>query len=168
MPVVMIRIDDRLIHGQIVEGWLKPIRANRIVVVSDDVAHDKMQQILLGMAVPATIKVTSYSVDEAARMLRGDDDPFCEDRVLLLFSRPDAVFRLLKQGVAMTSVNVGGMHYSQGKRQILRNLSVDEDDITALRELHKSGIELEGRVLPSDERVNIIEALERELKRENP
>ena len=54
MPIELVRIDDRLVHGQIVQGWLKVIDINKIVVVSDAVANDRMQQMLLAMAVPSS------------------------------------------------------------------------------------------------------------------
>jgi PTS system mannose-specific IIB component len=160
MAIVLVRIDDRLIHGQVVEGWLKIINANHIVVISDEVARDKMQQILLSMAVPSNISVTNVSVDEGARKIR--EAAFDGDRVLLLLSRPRDVLRLIDCGVKLSSVNVGGMHFTQGKKQLLRNLSVDETDVQAFVEIAKHGVELEGRVLPSDDRVNVAEIIARE------
>lgn len=162
MPIILVRIDDRLIHGQIVEGWLKNIRVNHIVVVSDEVAGDKMQQVLLGMSVPNTVKVTSFSIAEAAEKIKSGS--FNKDRAMLLFSSPQDVLRLINCGIKLSSVNVGGMHYAQGKKQVLRNLSVNESDVQSLREIGRQGIELEGRVLPLDERVDIIEVLDREIK----
>lgn len=159
MPIILTRIDDRLIHGQVVEGWLKVIRVDHIAVVSDQVARDKVQQALLGMAVPCNIKVTNLPVDDAAQKIK--DAFFEKDRVLLLLSRPQDVLRLLQAGVKLASVNVGGMHYAQGKRQILRNLCVDDGDLDALRQISKLGVELEGRVLPSDDRINIMDVLKR-------
>src|SRR3989339_648619 len=162
MSIILVRIDDRLIHGQIVEGWLKPINANHILVISDDVARDRMQQILLGMAVPIGVKFTSLSVDEGAKKI--NDEFFAKDRVLLLVPGPEPLLRLLRQGVKFESVNVGGMHYGPGKKQILRTLCVDKDDIDTLMEIRSMGIELEGRVLPDDERMDITDVLKREMQ----
>jgi PTS system mannose-specific IIB component len=165
MEIVLVRVDDRLIHGQVVEGWLKTIGINHIVVISDAVAADKMQQILLSMAVPRNINVTNFSVEEGASKLKGEG--FGKERLLLLLSNPTDVLRLLKLGLKLTSVNVGGMHFAQGKRQILRNVSVDEQDVKAFREIAAMGVPLEGRVLPSDEMVNVIDVINRELKKED-
>jgi len=164
MEIVLTRIDDRLIHGQVVEGWLKSIGVSHIVVISDEVAADKMQQILLSMAVPRNVKVSNYSVKEGAQKLL--ELQSAKDRVMLLLSRPADVLRLIDYGVKLTSVNVGGMHYSQGKRQVLRNVSVDENDVKALREISSRGIALEGRVLPPDDMVNVMEVIDGELKKE--
>jgi mannose/fructose/sorbose-specific phosphotransferase system IIB component len=162
MPVVLCRIDDRLIHGQVVEGWLRIINADSIVIVSDEVAKDEMQQALLSLAVPRNIKVSSFSVEEAAKKLT--EGFFQKDRLLLLFSNPQDVLRFIKSGGKITSVNVGGMHYVSGKKQILRTLSVDDKDLSSLKEISSMGIELEGRVLPDDERINVIEVIEGKRK----
>jgi mannose/fructose/sorbose-specific phosphotransferase system IIB component len=163
MPIVLTRIDDRLIHGQVVEGWVKAINVNHIIVISDEVANDKMQQALLSMAVPNTITVTVLSIDAAVTAL--NDGLFPKDNLLLLLSTPADVVRLLQQGVSLTSVNLGGMHYAQGKTQLLRNLSVNEADLDALFAISAKGIELEGRILPRDERIDVIDILRKKFNR---
>ncbi|MGA2090002.1 MAG: PTS sugar transporter subunit IIB [Endomicrobiales bacterium] len=163
MPIILTRIDDRLIHGQVVEGWVKAISINHIIVISDEVANDKMQQALLSMAVPNTINVTVLSIDAAVTALKST--LYAKDNLLLLLSKPADVVRLLDQGVALTSVNLGGMHYAQGKTQLLRNLSVNDADLDALFAISAKGVELEGRILPRDERVNVIEILRKKFNR---
>jgi mannose/fructose/sorbose-specific phosphotransferase system IIB component len=165
MDIVLVRIDDRLIHGQVVEGWLKAIGANHIVVLSDEVAADKMQQILLSMAVPRNIKVTNFAVEEGAKKLQ-EAGFGGKERILLLLSRPADVLRLLNYGMKLASVNVGGMHFSQGKKQILRNVSVDEGDLKSLKAIADLGVTLEGRVLPADEMINVSEVVNNEIKKE--
>jgi mannose/fructose/sorbose-specific phosphotransferase system IIB component len=163
MPIVLTRIDDRLIHGQVVEGWIKAINVNHIIVISDEVANDKMQQALLSMAVPSTITVTVLSIDAAVKAFLGTE--YAKDNLLLLLSNPVDVVRLLDQGIAITSVNLGGMHYAQGKTQLLRNLSVNEADLDALFAISAKGVELEGRILPRDERVNVMDILRKKFNR---
>lgn len=163
MSIMLTRIDDRLIHGQVVEGWVKAINVNHIVVISDEVANDKMQQALLGMAVPSTITVTVLSVDGAATALKGSQ--FGKDNLLLLLSNPADTLRLLQKGIALTSINLGGMHYAQGKTQLLRNLSVNEADLEALFAIGAKGIEVEGRILPRDERIDVIDILRKKFNR---
>lgn len=163
MPIVLTRIDDRLIHGQVVEGWLKAIQANHIVVISDEVARDKMQQALLSMAVPSTISVSVLSIDGGAEKLKSGG--FGKDNLLILLSTPADAVRLVDLGVVLTTVNLGGMHYADGKTQVLRNLSVNEADIDALLAIGARGIELEGRILPRDERINVIDVLKKKFNR---
>ena len=157
MPIVLTRIDDRLIHGQVVEGWLKKIRVTHIMVVSDEAARDEMQKTLLGMAAPSNVRVSTLSVDEAASEIKSN--MFGKDFLLILFSNPKDVLRFLNCGVKLDSVNVGGMHFSYGKKQLLRNLSVDDADISSLEEISKLGVELEGRILPDDARVDVMDVI---------
>lgn len=164
MPIVLVRIDDRLVHGQIVEGWVKIIRANHIVVVSDEVARDKMQQALFSIAVPASIKVSTFAVEEAARKIK--ENALGADRLLVLFSNPQDIVRFIGFGVTLPSVNIGGMHFTPGKRQVFRTLSVDDKDIAAFAELIKLNVELEGRILPDDERIDITGIIQKEIERD--
>jgi PTS system mannose-specific IIB component len=162
MPIELVRIDDRLVHGQIVQGWLKVIQINKIVVVSDAVAADQMQQMLLMMAVPSSVELEIKTVEDASKdALSGKYD---KPKTMLLFTNPSDVLRMIERKVDLKSVNVGGMHFTSGKRQLLCNLSVDEQDIEALINIHRKGIEIEGRVLPADDRVDVSQVIERECR----
>ena len=160
MGIVLTRIDDRLIHGQVVEGWLKNINIDHIAIISNEVAADKMQQVLFSIAVPKSIKVSSLGVAEA--VVKASEGYFDKNNFLLLLSTPQDVLKLVEGGLKINSVNVGGMHYTPGKKQILKALSVDESDIAALMAIHKAGVKLEGRVLPGDEMIDIVEVIAKE------
>ena len=153
MAIVLTRIDDRLIHGQVVEGWLKKIRITHIIVVSDEIVRDQMQKTLIGMAAPSNVRVSAFSIEDAASRIKSDE--FKKDFLLLLFSNPQDTLRFINSGVKLKSVNVGGMHYSAGKKQLLPNLSVDKADIGAFDEMHRLGVELEARILPDDARIDV-------------
>lgn len=157
MGVLLIRIDDRLVHGQVVAGWVKAIKANHIMVVNDKVAGDTMQKVLLGMAVPSNLKLSVLAIAEAAEKLKTDISE--ENRLMVLLNSPTDALELVKRGVPVKSINVGGIHFCEGKKQILKAVCVDMIDIQALYELDRYGIELEGRVVPTDERINIMESV---------
>lgn len=159
MAVVLVRIDDRLVHGQVVEGWLKAIRATAIIVASDQVAADETQTALYFLAVPQGIKLRCLSLEDAAQSW--SDPAWKKERVLVLVSTPQDVVTLVEKGAQMESVNVGGMHYREGRVQILKAVSVDEKDVAALKSLLKRGILLEARPLPLDEPVELKSYLER-------
>jgi mannose/fructose/sorbose-specific phosphotransferase system IIB component len=163
MPIVLARIDDRLIHGQVVEGWLKKIRVTHILVVSDEAAQDEMQKTLLGMAAPSNAKVSTLSVNDAVSEIKSNI--FNKDFLLILFSNPGDALKFLNLGVKLDSINVGGMHYSSGKKQILKNLSVDNSDINAFESIAKLGVELEGRILPDDAKIDVMSILREELSK---
>lgn len=157
MPLVLVRIDDRLIHGQVVEGWLRTIHANHIIVANDEVAGDEMQCALLSLATPNNVKLSVLNIEQTAKQIL--DNTMKDDRVLLLFSNPVDVLRLVEKGVELESINVGGLHFYEGKTQVSKALCVDNKDIQALLSLGKKGIKLEARIVPTDERIDVLEML---------
>ncbi|MDD5131963.1 MAG: PTS sugar transporter subunit IIB [bacterium] len=157
MGIVLVRIDDRLIHGQVVAGWVKAIKANHIMVVNDKVARDQMQRVLLTMAIPSHLQLSILSIEEAATVLKQGVKE--DDRVIILFNSPQDALSLIEKEVPIKSINVGGIHYCEGKKQILKAVCVDMEDIEALYQLERKGIELEGRIVPTDERINIMESV---------
>ncbi len=162
MSIKVVRIDDRLIHGQIVQGWLKTVQIDKILVVSDEVAADEMQQILMSMAVPGSVKLIIKNIKDASYDL--SNGVYDSDRLMILFSNPQDVVRVLNDGIQFQSVNVGGMHYSHGKKQLLTNLSVDRNDVESFLRLLSFGVELEARALPQDEKYNIVFDIQKEAE----
>lgn len=163
MPIKIVRIDDRLIHGQIVQGWLKTVDVDKILVVSDEVADDELQQILLSMAVPSYVKLVVKNIKDASYEI--SNDVYEKDKLMILFSNPQDIVRMIDNGIKFQSINIGGMHFSHGKKQLLSNLSVDRKDIEAFIKLISCGIELETRALPQDERYNAIDDIKKEAKK---
>lgn len=155
MSLVLMRIDDRLIHGQVVEGWLDAIVVNHILIASDEIAHDEFQHTLLSLAVPPKIKVSFLTIKDASEYLAGKKQSSGE-RVIVLLHGPREALELLEAGVKISSINVGGMHYADGKKQVLPFLSVDERDREAFEKISEKDVLLEGRVLPGDTPVDII------------
>ena len=157
MAVILVRIDDRLVHGQIVEGWLKNVAVDKIALASDFVARDDMQKLLMRLAVPPTIELEIKTVDEVAKNIIGG--VYEKSKTMIIASKPSEVLYMVERGAGFKSVNVGGMHYEKDKRQVLPNVFVDDIDIAALRALGEKNIELEGRILPLDERTDVFAAI---------
>lgn len=155
--IVLVRIDDRLIHGQVVVGWVNEVKSNHIVVVNNDVAKDESYKSLMEIAVPSSIKVSFFDVDSAVEKL--EDDELKKYRVLLLVSSPVDLFHMVKKGFVLKQVNVGGMRYKAGKKEILKSVFVNSADIEALKKLSALGIAIEGRATPTDRIVDIIKCL---------
>ena len=162
MTIKIVRIDDRLIHGQIVQGWLKTIDVDKILIVSDEVANDEMQKILLCMAVPSSVKLVIKNIKDASYEIA--NEVYEKDKLMILFSNPQDIVRMIDNGIKFQSVNIGGMHYDHGKKQLLTNLSVDKNDVVAFLKLIENGIELETRALPQDERYNAVMDIQKEAE----
>lgn len=162
MPVDLLRIDDRLVHGQVVEGWLKSLRLNHIVVASDAVDADETQKALYLLAVPQGITLSCLSVEATAHAWK--NGRWKNDKVMVLIATPQDAVRLLEAGAPIKSVNVGGIHFREGRVQVLKAVSLDEHDVSALKNLSKAGVLLEARPLPLDEPIDVSAYLERWLK----
>jgi mannose/fructose/N-acetylgalactosamine-specific phosphotransferase system component IIB len=159
MAVDLLRIDDRLVHGQVVEGWLRSLGVTHVVVASDGVVADETQKALYSLAVPFGVELNCLSVTDAAQAwARGLWE---DDHVLVLVSSPDDAYRLLAAGAPVVSVNVGGLHYREGRVQVLKAVSLNLADIEALRKLEANGVTLEARPLPLDEPIELTAHLDR-------
>ncbi len=158
MGATFLRIDDRLIHGQVVEGWVPFLKVDLVVVVSAAAAADEVQTALMKMALPPSVGLLVLSVDDAVVVLASPQ--MSARSALVLVPGPAEALALIEKGVAVDRVNVGGLHYTVGKVQLGRALFLDEKDRLALRALAAKGVRLEGRALPVDAEEDLTAALE--------
>ena len=146
--IVFTRIDDRLIHGQVVEGWVNFLKATAIMVADDRVASNALQRSIMEISVPQGLAVYIGSVEDICGRLRSSP-PADRERSILLFSTPADVERALALGLQCTAVNIGGMHYMPGKRKLIDVLAVDDVDLEALRAIAARGIRVEVQTVPT-------------------
>ncbi|MFI4847018.1 MAG: PTS mannose transporter subunit IIAB [Candidatus Makana argininalis] len=154
MNIVLTRIDDRLIHGQVVTSWTKETKINRIIVISDEVDADQNRKKLLIQVAPPGITSHVVNIEKAIRVF--NNPKYYNDRVMLLFNNPYDILRVVEKGIKIKSVNIGGMSYNKNKIQINNAISVDKKDIIAFKKLNKLGIELEIRKVYNDTSLNLI------------
>lgn len=157
MKIVLARIDDRLIHGQVATVWSKATDCQRIIVCDDEVAKDKIRAVLLKQLAPAGVKNHVVDLAKAVRIYR--NPKYENDRCLLLFTNPTSVLYLVEHGVPIKSVNIGGMSFYEGKHQVTSAVSVDDKDVAAFKKLHELGIELEIRKVDTDEKRDLMVVL---------
>lgn len=159
MNVVLVRIDDRLVHGQVVLGWIPFVRAELVLVVSETAARDETLVALMSMALPEGVDLRVVGVQEALSLLSESATTRDQRRVLVLAPGPQEVLRLVEGGVAISDVNVGGLHYTAGRVQLGKAIFLSEEDKAALRGINEQGVRLEGRALPNDSAMDIIEMI---------
>lgn len=157
MGVTLLRVDDRLIHGQVVEGWVPFLKVDLVIVVSDLAASDEIQTALMKMALPPTVGLLVLPVAKAAEVLNSSQ--VSARKALVLVPGPTEALALIEKGVAIDRINVGGLHYTVGKVQLGRALFLDEKDRLALCALAAKGVRLEGRALPTDTEEDLAAAL---------
>lgn len=153
--ILLTRIDNRLIHGQVAVTWSNHVGANLIVVANDEVAKDPLQQSLMDMAVPG-METRYFTIQETIDKIGLASE---EQKIALIVKTPQDVLELVKGGVPIQKVNIGNMHYSEGKEQLTSTVAVDEEDKKAFRELHRLGVQLEIRRVPSEKGKNIIDLI---------
>ena len=156
--IILYRVDDRLVHGQVVEGWVPLLKAEELAVVSDEIAADEMRQTIMRFATPEGVDLKIMTVAAAEAYLPEAEKS--ERRVLLLLPGLAEAVALSRNGVKIPSLNIGGMHYSAGKNlSIGKAIFLNEEDCAALKTLSAAGIEIEGRGVPSDKPLNLMEAI---------
>jgi len=160
MGVLLYRVDDRLIHGQVVVGWGRFLKANAILVASDRAAADEMSKTMMEMGAGADVKVEVLPVADAAARLR--EKEYEKRATIVLFETPADALRFLDCGVDVKRLNIGGMHYREGKRQIMEAVSVDDDDCRDLRALAARGVALYVQMIPHAKPVKLWDKLPRE------
>jgi PTS system mannose-specific IIB component len=146
--VFWARIDNRLIHGQVVEAWVPHVGAKSILVVNDDLAEDFFQQEIMSLAIPRAVESTFLSIDQlvAGNYMQAAG----RDSTLMLFSSCLDVRRAVEKGLKLPQLNIGNLHYGSGKRQISPSVALDAEDESCLRYLIEQGVELDFRCVPND------------------
>lgn len=155
MPnILLTRIDNRLIHGQVGVTWVNHIGANLILVADDQVAGDSIQQSLMDMAAPNTVDTRYFSIQETIDKIHFAAD---DQLIFLVVRNPQNVLKLVEGGVPIDMVNIGNMHFSEGKTQISSTVSIDENDAEAFRKLHELGVKMEIRRVPDERAKDILD-----------
>ncbi|AJH01655.1 PTS mannose transporter subunit IID [Clostridium beijerinckii] len=152
LNVVFTRIDDRLIHGQVATAWSKITNATKIIVVDDSVAQDSFMQMVLKSAAPSSIKVEILGIDDAIKVINKDDDG---ERVFILVKTPMTVLSLVKGGVGIKNLNLGGMGARQGRKQLYKNISVSDEEREAFRELMRCGVNVFMQIVPDAKQITM-------------
>lgn len=148
MPIVLCRVDDRLIHGQVVLGWGIPLGVGLIVLVDDTVGESAWEQEMYRMAVPTGIEVAfATRADAVARLGAWAADP---RPVFLLTGDVSTMADLVREsGGVLRRVNLGGVHAGPGRRERLRFLYLSDEELAALRRLEAGGARVEAQDLPT-------------------
>lgn len=151
--ILLTRIDNRLVHGQVGMTWTNTLGANLVIVANDDVAVDEVQQNLMDMVLPESAESRFFTLDKVIRII---DKAAPRQKILLVVRNPQDALKLVEGGVPIKKINVGNMHFEEGKKQISSTVSVNEKDIETFKKLDELGVELEVKGVPSDKGINLM------------
>jgi len=154
---VFFRVDDRLIHGQVIEGWVRFINATTILVVDDKVANDPFQKTAMEIAVPPDVKIlistVANSISEVKNRVKNNEN------TLVLFSNLEDVFRAVTLGLKLTTLNLGGLRFEKGKKLISKTIFLNKQEAKILMKLLQFGISINIQSVPSEASKNIQQIL---------
>ncbi|MBM7708926.1 PTS system mannose/fructose/N-acetylgalactosamine-transporter subunit IIB [Enterococcus lemanii] len=159
MSIIGVRIDGRLIHGQVANLWTTKLNISRIMVVDDEVAKNAIEKSGLKLATPSGVKLSILPIEKAAtNILAGKYD---SQRLLIVARKPDRLLKLVELGVSLEEINVGNMSQTPETRSITKSINVVDADIEAFNELNRKGVRLVAQMVPSDKAENFMELLKK-------
>ena len=147
MPINVARIDDRLIHGQVITTWVKNFDIEQVIIINDKVANDTVQQSVLTMAAPPDLKIVVFGVDKFIDVLKKTE---IKRRTMLLFTNSIDVNKLVENGLKLEKLNVGGMRMQEGRRNLSRAVAVTPEEEQAFKSLINNNILIEIQMVPKD------------------
>lgn len=147
MPINVARIDDRLIHGQVITTWVKNYDIEQVLIINDKVANDKVQQSVLTMSAPPGLKVLVFGVQQFIDILKKTE---IKKRTMLLFTNSIDVQALVDNGLNLDKLNVGGMRMQDGRRALSRAVAVTPDEEQAFKNMLAKNLLVEVQMVPKD------------------
>jgi mannose/fructose/N-acetylgalactosamine-specific phosphotransferase system component IIB len=160
MTVVHMRIDNRLIHGQVTASWGNAIRTNRLIVTNDQVARDPIQKMLLPQAARG-IPTSVLSVDDTLQYVKSEAG--MKERIFVLAKLPQDALRLLEGGMKPEEINVGNQAPTPGTKfkMVTHSIAVTPDDATIYRAIAGKGYRLTSKMMPSDRATDFLDTLQK-------
>lgn len=159
MSTVLARVDNRLVHGQILETWVNFTDANSIVVFNDDVYFNDLQKDIIRAFVPSYIDVVIRKLDDVPRLIEyiSNENQRC---IVLFFNVHDAL-NAYKNGLLFTKLNLGNIHCQSNSRQITPTIYLSGEDIEHLKALEGMGIKVEIKAVPQERGTSLIKAFKK-------
>lgn len=152
--IKLVRVDHRLVHGQVAFSWTKFLDADCILIASDNLMKDELKMAAMRMAKPTGVKLVMKSMEDSIQAINsGITDKY---KLFILCESVEDVYQLATKTDVIKSINIGGMKAQEDRHQISKAVFVSEDDIKLLKELDTKGIELEVRLVPKDNAQNVI------------
>ena len=146
---LLVRIDNRLVHGQVLEAWVPALEAKALWVADDEAAGDALAQMAMGLAIPPRVTLEVMTLAQAAARL-GPAGAGAPERTLLLLREVQSAVTLAAAGVRIPRLNLGNVHFRPGRKQAAPTLYLDAQELDALEALARDGSEIEWRAVPAD------------------
>jgi mannose/fructose/N-acetylgalactosamine-specific phosphotransferase system component IIB len=159
MKAIVVRVDDRLIHGQVVVGWTRSAGITCILVADDKTAGDKIQCSLMRMATPAGLTAEFLTVEDAAKKITAG--AYNDESLMILVRGPKAVMNLMDNGVEISSLNIGNLRSAPGKIKLLSHVYVEPQELEDWKELDRRNVKMSAQILPDQIKSDFNEVLKK-------
>lgn len=156
LKMLILRVDDRLIHGQVIAGWARPLGIEVLILASDKISKDEWSCNVYRLAIPEGIQFYCFDIQSSARFLLKQSD---EKRIMTIVENIKDAHSLLLNGLKIKEVNIGGLGFTEGSRTIAPYIYLTPEDIEAAVKIYQMGIKLIGRQLPNSPPVDVIKKL---------
>lgn len=150
--IVWTRIDDRLVHGQVMTQWVQYTKANEVLIVDDAVAEDSFLQMVMKASMPSSIALKVQNEKQAVNYLTETSK---DEKIILLVKTPTTLDRLTDAGVELLTVNVGGIGSKAGRKKLYKNIAASEEERQAFRNLLQKGIDVFFQVIITESREDV-------------
>jgi mannose/fructose/N-acetylgalactosamine-specific phosphotransferase system component IIB len=157
VSLLLVRIDDRLLHGQVTQGWGSVLKPDRFVVANDAAAGSEWEREMYEATAPEGVPVSVLSLAETGDRVHEWIE--AGENVLLLIENPADALHLYRSGLVFEELNMGGLHHRDGRKRILPYVHLDADDIVALEALRSHGVTVECADVPHCERKDLFACL---------
>lgn len=151
----LVRVDERLLHGQVAIGWTSNSGANTILVANDEAQKDQVKAMALNLAKPTGVKLYIRGVEESGKIVEKFAAAKKAQVLVLVRTIQDALKLIKGANGTIQELNVGGLKYEQGKRKLNDYVAVSDQDISDLKAIQKMGVELDFRMLPRDKKISL-------------
>ena len=162
MNIVGVRIDGRLVHGQVANLWTPKLQADRIIVVDENAAKSDIEKSGLRMAAPATTRLSVLPEKVAADHLK--NDRYGNQRLLIVAKKPEILLEMINDGVKLGTINVGTMSQSENTTAITNQINVEKQDVDTFKELNDKGLKLTAQLTPSDDSRDFMKLMDEKIK----
>ncbi|MEJ8737055.1 PTS sugar transporter subunit IIB [Erysipelotrichaceae bacterium HCN-30851] len=155
--IKLVRIDHRLLHGQVAFSWTKFLDSDCILIASDSLMKDELKMAAMKMAKPTGVKLVMKSIEDSIKALNsGVTDKY---KLFIIVESVEDAYRLSNEVPAIKVINIGGMKARDDRRQISKAVFVSEQDEAWLTEMNEKGIDLQVQLVPSDHKQNAMDLL---------
>ena len=151
----ILRVDDRYIHGQVVAGWARPLRIEVIILASDKISKDEWACNAYQLAIPEGIEFSCVNIEQCNALVTKKD----KKKLMIIVGSMHEAHELLLAGLDVKEVNIGGICYKEGTREIANYIYLTPDDIKSVVHLYEMGVKVTGKQLPNSPPVNVVKML---------